>query len=286
MQILQHQLALLHCTKLTENMTKTAHQTAEIAELTAFATTLAQISGEAIMPHFRQPLSVDNKLAEGWDPVTEGDRAAERIIRQHIEKKYPAHGIIGEEFGTKQGTSSYTWVLDPIDGTRAFVIGMPSWGTLIGLYKDGKPFLGFMHQPVVGDLFYGSAEGSYLRHGGVTRQIKCASPKPLSQALAGTTSPHLYDSNSGFDALRQNIKMMRYGFDCYSFALLASGGLDIAMDPNLQIYDIAALIPIMQGAGAVVGSWTDNDPTKGGNVLAASCQSLFDEAKVLLNGGA
>ena len=263
-------------------MTKATHQTVEIAELTAFAITLAHVSGAAILPYFRQPLSVDNKLAEGWDPVTEGDRAAERVIREHIEKQYPTHGIIGEEFSTKQGTSAYTWVLDPIDGTRAFVVGMLSWATLIGLYKDGKPFLGLMHQPFVGDLFYGSAEASYLRHAGVTRQIKCAAPKPLSQALAGTTSPHLYDPNSGFDTLRQKVKMMRYGFDCYSFALLASGGLDIAMDPNLQIYDIAALIPIMQGAGAVVGSWTDNDPAQGGNVICASSQALLDESKIMM----
>ena len=254
-------------------------QTAEIAELTAFAITLAEASGPVILQHFRQGFAVDNKLDMGWDPVTEGDRAAERIIREHIDKVYPTHGIIGEEYGTKQGSSAYTWVLDPIDGTRAFVIGMPSWATLIGLYKDGKPFLGLMHQPFVGDLFYGSADGSYLRRSGTMRQLKVAAPKPLSQALAGTTSPHLYDPNSGFDTLQQTVKMMRYGCDCYSFALLASGGLDIAMDPNLQIYDIAALIPIIEGAGGVVGSWTDNETAQGGNVLCASSQALLNEAK-------
>lgn len=265
-------------------MTKTPDQAAEITELTTFALSLAEISGMAIIPHFRQTIFVDNKLADGWDPVTEGDRAAERVIREHIEKQYPTHGIIGEEFGTKRGTSAYTWVLDPIDGTRAFVVGMPSWGTLIGLYKDGKPFFGLMHQPFVGDLFYGTAHGSYLRHGAQTRQIKCAPRKPVSQALAGTTSPHLYERHSGFDTLRQKVKMMRYGFDCYSFALLASGGLDIALDPNTQIYDIAALIPIMQGAGAVIGSWTDNDPTQGGNIICASSQFLLDEAIATMNG--
>ena len=258
------------------------NQTAEIAELTAFAITLAEASGPVILQHFRQGFAVDNKLDMGWDPVTEGDRAAERIIREHIDKVYPTHGIIGEEYGTKQGSSAYTWVLDPIDGTRAFVIGMPSWATLIGLYKDGKPFLGLMHQPFVGDLFYGSAQASYLRQGGTTRQLKVAPSKPLSQALAGTTSPHLFDPKSGFGTLRQKVKMMRYGCDCYSFALLASGGLDIAMDPTLQIYDIAALIPIMQGAGAVVGSWSDNDPTKGGNVLCASSRALLDEAVAVM----
>ncbi|MEP6827306.1 MAG: inositol monophosphatase family protein [Aestuariivirga sp.] len=265
-------------------MTEITHQSAEITELTAFALQLAQASGEAILPHFRQRLSVDNKVGNGWDPVTEADRAAERTIRATIEKHYPTHGIIGEEYGIKQGSSAYTWVLDPIDGTRAFVVGMPSWGTLIGLYKDGQPFFGLMNQPFVGDLFYGSAQSSYLRHGGVTQQLICAHQKPLAQALAGTTSPDLYDPKSSFDNLRQRVKMMRYGFDCYSFALLASGGLDIAMDPNLQIYDIAALIPIMQGAGAVVGSWTDNDPTQGGNIICASSQSLLDEAIATMIG--
>ena len=267
-------------------MTKETHQTAETAELTAFAIALAQVAGEAIMPHFRQPLSVDNKLAEGWDPVTEGDRAAEQVIRARIEKHFPTHGIIGEEFGTRQGTSSYTWVLDPIDGTRAFVIGLPVWTTLIGLYRDGKPFLGLMNQPYVGELFYGTPEGAFWRRGGEWQQIHVAAPKPLAQALAGTTSPHLFQPEEKLHALRNKVRLMRYGGDAYFFSLMAAGHMDIALDAGLQIYDIAALIPIIRGAGGIIGTWDGKDENLGGNILATSCQSLFDEAKALLNDGA
>ena len=266
-------------------MTEITHQSAEITELTAFALQLAQASGEAILPHFRQKLSVDNKLGKGWDPVTEGDRAAERTIRALIEKHYPTHGIIGEEYGTKQGSSAYTWVLDPIDGTRAFVIGLPVWTTLIGLYRDSQPFLGFMNQPYVGELFYGTPQGAFFKRGSETNQIKCASPKPLAQALAGTTSPHLYQPEDQFHKLRNATQLMRYGGDAYFFSLMAAGHMDIALDADLQIYDIAALIPIIRGAGGVIGTWDGKDENQGGNILAASCQSLFDEAKALLNDG-
>lgn len=253
-------------------------------QLLAFAKELAAASAEAILPHFRSTLAVDNKLGEGWDPVTEGDRAAERVIRKKIEERYPDHGIIGEEFGNKEAKSAYTWVLDPIDGTRAFVIGMPSWATLIGLYRDGQPHMGVMNQPFVGDMFFGGPQGAFLNHRGQERQIRCAAAKPLAAALAGTTSPHLYADAKAFDSLRSKARLMRYGGDAYFFTLLAAGTLDIAMDAGLQIYDIAALIPIIRGAGGVVGTWDGKDPAHGGNILAASCQSLFDEAHAIMNG--
>ena len=256
----------------------------EAEKLLAFAQHLAEESGKAILPHFRQASPVDNKLVQGWDPVTEGDKAAERVIRDAIEKKFPSHGIIGEEYGTKAGTSAYTWVLDPIDGTRAFVMGLPTWATLIGLYRDGAPFLGLMNQPFVGDMFYGSTQGAYLNHRGRLRQIKCAPAKPMSNALLGTTSPHLYANEARLKKLRNAVQLMRYGGDAYFFSLLAAGQLDIAMDAGLQIYDIAALIPIIRGAGGIVETWDGTDVTKGGNVLATSCQALFEQAKAIMNG--
>lgn len=261
-------------------------QTAEIQQLTGFALQLAAAAGEAILPHFRKPLAIDNKLGRGWDPVTEGDRSAERAIRQMIEKTYPTHNIIGEEFGEKKGTSAYTWILDPIDGTRSFVIGMPTWATLIGLYRDGQPFIGVMSQPFTGDLFFGSPEASFHRRAGTTQKIHCAAPKSINEALAGTTSPHLYKNHRQFDQLRNAVKMMRYGGDAYFFTLLAAGHLDLALDAGLQAYDIAALLPIIRGAGGIVGTWDGKDETRGGNILAASCKRLFDEAKALLNDGA
>jgi myo-inositol-1(or 4)-monophosphatase len=256
-----------------------------IAELTAFAKMAALESGHAILPHFRSALAVDNKLAakgEGWDPVTAGDRAAEEVIRALIEKQYPDHGIIGEEFGSKPAKSDFTWILDPIDGTRAFVIGMPTWATLIGLYYEDQPLLGVMHQPFVGDLFVGNPDGAWLINGGKERKLHSAATRQLSSALVGTTAPHLYTdpvSANGLANVNAKCRSMRYGGDAYFFALVGAGLLDVAMDCGLQIYDIAALIPIIRGAGGIVGTWTDEDPAKGGNILTAATPELYAEAR-------
>jgi myo-inositol-1(or 4)-monophosphatase len=265
---------------------ESAMKPAELTDLTSFAIALAEAAGHAILPHFRANAPIDVKAAENWDPVTEGDRAGERAIRELIERHYPAHGIIGEEYGTKAGTSGLTWILDPVDGTRAFVIGLPTWATLIALYADGKPVLGVMSQPFVGDLFYGNREGAWHAHRGTRSAIRVAPNRRLSESMAGTTSPHLYKGKdaAAFERLRGAAKHVRYGLDSYSFSLLAAGHLDIAMDPILQIYDIAALIPIMEGAGGVVSSWTDNDPSQGGNVIAASSRQLLDEALSVMRG--
>jgi myo-inositol-1(or 4)-monophosphatase len=254
----------------------------ETARLLQFARDLATAAANAILPQFRKNIAIDVKQAKDWDPVTEGDRAAERAIRGLIESNFPTHGIIGEEYGTKAGSSAFTWILDPIDGTRSFVIGMPSWATLIGLYRDGKPLLGVMNQPYVGDMFFGSPEGSWLDHRGNLQPIKCRAAVPLKQAAAGTTSPHLYDPKSNFEALRKSVQMMRYGGDAYFFSLVAAGHLDLAMDAGLQIYDIAALIPIVTGAGGVMGTWDGKDPAQGGNILAASSPALLDEVRTIM----
>lgn len=260
-----------------------------VVELTDFAKVAALESGKAILPFFRNTKSIDNKLAaqnangdEGWDPVTAGDRAAEEVIRTLIEKKYPDHGIIGEEFGNKPAKSDFTWILDPIDGTRAFVIGMPTWATLIGLYYQDQPLLGVMHQPFVGDLFVGNPDGAWLINGKIERKLKAAGTRDLGTALVGTTAPHLYvdpKSAEGLANINAQCRSMRYGGDAYFFALVAAGLLDVAMDCGLQIYDIAALIPIMRGAGATVGTWTDTDPAKGGNILAAATPELYHQAR-------
>jgi myo-inositol-1(or 4)-monophosphatase len=256
------------------------------AELTDFALSLARASGAAILPHFRRNAPIDVKVHEAWDPVTEGDRAGERAIRDLIEKHHPSHGIIGEEFGSKTGTSGLTWILDPVDGTRAFISGLPTWGTLIALYEEGVPRIGLMHQPFTGEIFFGNPGGAWLDHRGQRNQLHVRQNSSLAEALAGTTSPYLFKNNDAepFERLQRKTKLMRFGGDCYFFAMVAAGHLDLALDPATQIYDVAGLIPIITGAGGHIGSWTDNDPAKGGNILAASSQKLLEEAKAVMTG--
>ena len=255
------------------------------AELTRFAATLAEASAAAILPWFRKNVAVDVKDGPVWDPVTEGDRAGERAIRELIERHYPDHGIHGEEYGIKQGRSPFTWVLDPVDGTRAFVSGMPTWATLIGLNYEGRPMLGLMNQPVVGDMFYGNPEGAWHSYRGTVAPIMTRKGVPLARATVGTTAPELYRSEENqrrFQSLRGKAQLTRYGGDAYFFCLMAAGHIDIAMDCGLQIYDIAPLLPIVTGAGGVAAEWTGGDIAKGGNVITAGSQALLDEAMAIM----
>ncbi len=256
-------------------------KTADWTELTRFALTLAEASAKAILPYFRRNTPVEVKDGPMWDPVTEGDRAGERAIRELIESRYPDHGILGEEYGPRRGRSGFTWIVDPIDGTRSFVCGMPTWATLIGLSFEERPVLGVMDQPFVGDRFYGNPQGAWLDHRGDTQPIRARTGVRLAQATAGTTTPERYRNGGhqrAFAGLHGSVKLMSYGGDSYFYAVMAAGHLDIALDPDLQPYDIAALIPIIEGAGGVVGSWDGGTPARGGNVIAAGSPALLDEA--------
>jgi myo-inositol-1(or 4)-monophosphatase len=250
-------------------------------ELSRFAIQLARAAEAEILPHFRRNVAVDVKTGPVFDPVTEGDRAGERIIRRMIEESYPDHGIHGEEYGEKPSRSGFTWVLDPVDGTRAFICGMPTWATLIALTHEGEPLLGVMNQPYVGELFYGTPEGAWLMYRGETKPIRARQGVALKDATAGTTAPELYRSPrdaAAFARLQKAARMVRFGGDAYFFAVLAAGHLDIALDAALQPYDIAALIPIIKGAGGAVGSWDGGNPARGGNVITAGSQTLLEEA--------
>ena len=255
-------------------------------ELTQFAIALANASAAAILPFFRQNTHVEVKDGPVWDPVTEGDRAGERLIRAMIEEHYPDHGINGEEFGAKDGTSGFTWILDPVDGTRAFVCGMPTWATLIGLNYEEKPVIGLMNQPLVGDMFYGNPQGAWHDYRGTTKAIRTRTGVPLSRASIGTTAPELYRSETdrlGFERLRKRAQLTRYGGDSYFFCVMAAGHLDIALDANLQAYDIAPLLPIVHGAGGAAAAWTGGNPAQGGHVITAGSQALLEEALAVLH---
>jgi histidinol phosphatase-like enzyme (inositol monophosphatase family) len=254
-------------------------------ELTQFALELAQASAKEILPFFRRDIQIDVKSGARWDPVTEGDRAGERIMRSLIEARYPEHGINGEEYGIKASRSGFTWVLDPVDGTRAFISGMPTWATLVGLNFEDRPVVGVMNQPFVGETFYGNPEGAWSLHQGMSRKLKTRAARPLAQAIFTTTAPDLYRSADEKDVLKrlsEATQLTRFGGDAYFFCVLAAGQVDLALDAHMEPYDIAPLMPIIEGAGGIVTTWEREPAAKGGNVIAASSTLLYEEALAVI----
>jgi len=259
----------------------------KIDELATFALRLADAAAEVTLPHFRSGLSVDNKRGEFvFDPVTAADRDAEAAIRTLIKSHYPEHGIYGEEHGQERGTSPLTWVLDPIDGTRSFISGVPLWGTLIALNDGTKPVIGVMDQPYIGERFIGRPGGSELinRHG--RRILKTSDCTSLEGALLGNTDPAMFRDDASKAAFREisgKVRLRRFGGDCYFYCLLAAGTLDLVVESSLQPYDIQALMPVIEHAGGVVTSWTGGDPQMGGSVVAAATPELHAEALEILS---
>ncbi len=248
-------------------------------ELGHFIDELAHNSGEVIMPFFRSRFAQEDKGGVGrFDPVTEADRAAEAIMRQMINATFPAHGIVGEEFGDERSDAPHVWVLDPIDGTRAFISGLPTWGTLIGLTHHGKPVHGMMHQPFTGERFSGDGTSARLRHGGVERDLRTRTCTGLAQATLMTTDPALLrgDDRTRYDRVERDVRLARYGCDCYAYAMLAMGQVDLVIEAGLKPYDIVALIPIIEGAGGVVTNWTGGSAAGGGQIVASGDAALHE----------
>jgi myo-inositol-1(or 4)-monophosphatase len=208
-------------------------------------------------------------------------------MRAMIEARFPDHGIVGEEYGVKEGRDPFSWILDPVDGTRSFIFGTPTWTTLIALAHEKRPVVGVMHQPYVGESFLGSPSGSFHRRAGEARRLAVNPATSLGQALGTTTGPHLYRSDrqrKGLAAMQARLKAIRYDADAYFFCLLAAGQIDIALDAGLAAYDIAPLIPIIEGAGGIVTTWDGASAASGGDILAAASPSLQAEAMSLLAG--
>lgn len=255
------------------------------AELTSFFNELCDAAAAMTLPLFRSKLGVINKLDAGFDPVTEADREAERVIRELIEKTYPDHGIVGEEFGTARPDATLKWIIDPIDGTRAFISGIPVWGTLIGLYEDGVPVAGAMDQPFTRERYVSvGGEAQLSVDGGGGEKLQTKSTQQLRDATLMTTSPHLFteDWEQGYFNVEREVKLFRYGCDCYAYCLLAAGQVDLVIEAGLNVYDIAALIPIVEAAGGVVTSWTGDDASQGGSILACANRNIHDQALALL----
>ena len=254
-----------------------------------FALALARQAGDAILPHFRQAIEVDDKGGTGgYDPVTVADRGAETVIREGIAKRYPSHGILGEEHGYRAGTSPYTWVVDPIDGTRSFILGQMHWATLIALRDDTRPIVGVAHQPYVGESFVaiagGSAEWRRADARRVLRSRRCVS---IADAVLASTSPDIFTTlatQAGFSRVRSRVRLTRFGGDCYAYCLLAMGLIDIVVESSLKAYDVQALMPIVEGAGGVITDWRGERCDDGGNVVACGDPSLHESVLKLLAG--
>jgi len=257
-----------------------------VIDFEAFIGRLATASGETILPFFRTSLSVDNKgAAHDFDPVTEADRAAEAVMRRLIKANFPKHGIVGEEFGNEREDAEYVWVLDPIDGTKSFIAGFPTWGTLIALMHGGMPVFGMMHQPFIGERFSGDNGSAFYSGSAGKRRLSVRRCASLQDATMFTTSPLLMNEadRAIFGRVERTVRLPRYGGDCYSYCMLAGGHLDLVIETELKPHDIAALIPIVAGAGGIVTTWEGKPAMGGGRIVADGDKRVHDAALKLLN---
>ncbi len=260
-----------------------------LSDFIRFSHELADAADAAILPLFRSGLAVDNKHEAGFDPVTAADRASEEVMRALIQSTYPLHGILGEEFGTKHTADpdGLTWVLDPIDGTRAFICGMPTWMTLIGLCDHERSTAGCASQAYTGERFYAGDKGSWHRdREGKETKLQVRPAGAIEDAIFCSTVPDYFTGplESPFKRLRSRARMSRFGGDAYIFCLLAAGSIDVVIDPGLQAYDIAALVPIIEQAGGVVTTLDGAPAHNGGDIIAAASIELHQEVCAMFAG--
>ena len=218
----------------------------------SLAAELANAAGAAIRPYFRTALTVDDKA--DLSPVTAADRAAELVMLKLIAARFPQHGIIGEEYGRERDDAEFIWVLDPIDGTKSFISGVPLFGTLIALARHGKPILGIIDQPISHERWVG-AEGRETTHNG--RVVRCRPCHGIAAATIFATSPDMFrgDDSDAFSRVARAAKLVRYGADCYAYGLVALGFVDVVIEASLNPYDFSAMLPIIEGAGGIATDW-------------------------------
>ena len=244
---------------------------ARLDALDAFLLELNAASAEAILPLFRAEHGLENKAEAGaFDPVTAADKGGEAAIRAHIQARFPEHGVIGEEYGEDRPEAEFVWVLDPIDGTRAFIAGLPVWTTLIGLRHQGQPVLGSIGQPFLGEIFIGDARAARLVSAGSQRALRVRPCPSLDQAVIATTDPHLFQAAEApvWDALRAAVRLARFGCDAYAYAMVAAGWLDLVVETGLKSWDIEAAVPVLAGAGGRITDWLGADVGRhGGQVI-------------------
>jgi inositol-phosphate phosphatase/L-galactose 1-phosphate phosphatase/histidinol-phosphatase len=249
----------------------------------SLASDLADAAGAAIRPYFRTKLTVDDKPDS--TPVTAADRAAEQVMRRMIESRFPDHGILGEEFGRVREDAEFVWVLDPIDGTKSFISGVPLFGTLIALAQRGKPILGVIDQPISRERWVG-AQGRATTHNG--RPIHCRACPSIAAATVFATSPDMFpgDDFAAFTRVSKQAKLTRYGADCYAYGLVALGFVDVVIEASLKPYDFSAMLPIIEGAGGIATDWQGAPLglSSDGRVLIAGDKRTHSDALALLRG--
>ncbi|WP_118135361.1 histidinol-phosphatase [Oceanicella sp. SM1341] len=271
---------------MTDDLSAALADPALQAELLDTAHALADAAREATLRHFRSAgLAAETKRDDHFDPVTAADREAEAAMREILARRRPDDGILGEEHGTRPGTSGLTWVLDPIDGTRAYISGCPSWGVLIGLDAGAGPVLGIVDQPWTGERFIGGFGTARMERGGAARPLGVRPCAELAAATLFTTFPEVGTpaERAGFEAVRDRVRLTRYGLDCYAYALIALGQVDLVIEAGLQPYDVQGPIGVIEAAGGIVTDWQGGPAHRGGRVLAAGDARVHAAALELLS---
>ncbi|MFQ8431040.1 histidinol-phosphatase [Amaricoccus sp. W119] len=254
-------------------------------DIWATAEALADIAAGVSLTQFRAPeLRAENKADKGFDPVTQADRDAEAAMRAHLARHRPGDGILGEELGPRPGESGLTWVLDPIDGTRAFLSGATTWGTLIAVNAGEEPLMGLIDQPYVGERFMGGLGRAVMRRGGTERPLATRACAELGEAILYSTFPEIGTpaERAGFEAVRDRVRLTRYGFDCYAYGLVALGQVDLVIEAGLMPYDVQGPQAVIEAAGGVMTDWRGGPAHRGGRIIAAGDPRLHAAALDLL----
>lgn len=260
-----------------------------MTEFEAFAVELAREAARVTLPFFRSDIGHEDKGgARGFDPVTEADKQAEAAIRRLIAARYPDHGVIGEEYGEDRPDAEYVWVLDPIDGTRAFIAGLPLWTTLIALRSGGKPVVGVIAQPYLDEIFLGGPSGARLLRGAGETPLKARPCEKLTDAVISTTDPDIFTGAElgAWTQVRAAARLARLGCDAYAYAMLAAGRIDLVAETSLKPWDWSALVPVIEAAGGKVVNWRGAAPDDGGQILAVGDDRLIDQALITLRRAA
>ena len=260
-----------------------------MTEYEAFAVELAREAARVSLPYFRGACDEVDKGGPGaFDPVTEADREAEAALRRMIAARYPDHGVIGEEYGEDRPDAEHVWVLDPIDGTRAFIAGLPLWTNLIALQAGGRPTVGVIGQPYLDEVFLGGPSGARLLKGGTETPLGVRACAHLNQALIATTDPDLFSGAElgAWTQVRAAARLARLGCDAYAYAMLAAGRIDLVAESQLKVWDWSALVPVIEAAGGEVSNWRGGAPDGSGQILAVGDAVLKDQALVALRRAA